>query len=66
LVKKSKKQMVVGYENIELSPWSGPPYNYSVKVNGKFKRMMGFDEEHIRNQLAPRKPKIIKRIKDDQ
>lgn len=66
MVKKSKKQMVVGYENIKLTPYVGPPYNYSVKVNGKFKRMMGFDEGHIRNQLAPRKPKLIKRIKDDQ
>jgi hypothetical protein len=66
LVKKSKKQMVVGYENIKLTPYVGPPYNYSVKVNGKFKRMTGFDEEHIRNQLAPIKPKSIKRTKDDQ
>ena len=59
-----KKQMITGYENIKLTQWDGPPYSYSVKVNGKLKRMMGFDEEHIRAQLYPRKPKMIKKLKD--
>jgi len=57
--------MVTGYENMKLNQYDGPPYSFSVKVNGKFKRMMGFDEEHIRAQLYPRKPKMIRRVKDD-
>ena len=56
--------MITGYENIRLTPWDGPPYSYSVKVNGKLKRMSGFDEDHIRAQLWPRKPKMIKKVKD--
>ena len=60
-----KKDMITGYENIKLKQWDGPPYSYSVKVNGKLKRMSGFDEEHIRAQLYPRKPKMIRRVKDD-
>jgi len=62
-VKKSKV-IAVGYENIRLEPWNGPPYIYSVKVNGKIKRMSGFDEEHIKNQLYPKKATIIRKIKD--
>lgn len=57
--------MITGYENLKLTQWDGPPYSYSVKVNGKLKRMQGFDEEHIRAQLYPRKPKMIRKIKDD-
>lgn len=57
--------MITGYENMKLTQFDGPPYSFSVKVNGKFKRMMGFDEEHIRAQLYPRKPKMIRRVKDD-
>jgi len=56
--------IAVGYENIRLEPWNGPPYIYSVKVNGKIKRMSGFDEEHIKNQLYPKKATIIRKIKD--
>jgi len=63
LVKKSKV-IAVGYENIRLEPWNGPPYIYSVKVNGKIKRMSGFDEEHIKNQLYPKKATMIRKIKD--
>jgi|TARA_B100001094_G_scaffold103974_1_gene100307 hypothetical protein len=62
-VKKSKV-IAVGYENIRLEPWNGPPYIYSVKVNGKIKRMSGFDEEHIKNQLYPKKATMIRKIKD--
>ena len=60
-----KKQMITGYENIKLTQWNGPPYSYSVKVNGTLKRMQGFDEDHIKEQLWPRKPKMIKKLKDD-
>ena len=34
------------------------------KVNGKLKRMSGFDEEHIKNQLWPRKATMIRKVKD--
>lgn len=61
---KKSKVIAVGYENIRLEPWNGPPYIYSVKVNGKIKRMSGFDEEHIKNQLYPKKATIIRKIKD--
>lgn len=65
-VQVSKKKVIaVGYENIKLSSWDGPPYSYSVKVNGKLKRMSGFDEEHIRTQLFPRKATMIRKVKDD-
>ena len=57
--------IAVGYENIRLEPWNGPPYIYSVKVNGKIKRMSGFDEEHIKNQLYPKKATMIRKVKDD-
>ena len=50
---------------IQQKQWDGPPYSYSVKVNGKLKRMSGFDEEHIRNQLWPRKATMIRKVKDD-
>ncbi len=61
---KKSKVIAVGYENIRLEPWNGPPYIYSVKVNGKIKRMSGFDEEHIKNQLYPKKATMIRKIKD--
>ena len=35
-----------------------------LKVNGKLKRMSGFDEEHIKNQLYPRKATMIRKVKD--
>ena len=61
---KKSKVIAVGYENIRLEPWNGPPYIYSVKVNGKIKRMSRFDEEHIKNQLYPKKATMIRKIKD--
>lgn len=51
----------IGYENINLKGWDGPPYSYSVTINGKKKVMSGFDEQHIRDQIHPRKAtRIIK------
>ena len=42
-----------------------PPYSYKVWVGKKqTKMMMGFDEQHIRDQLGPIKPTMIKRIKE--
>jgi hypothetical protein len=55
----SKKLGYTGYEYIDLSPWNGPPYSYSVKINGKMRKMMGFDEQHILDQLHPIKPQKI-------
>jgi hypothetical protein len=49
---------------MDLDPYDGPPYSWKVLVNGKWIKMSGFDEEHIGNQLAPRKAKKIKRIKE--
>ena len=51
-------------EKWTFTQWDGPPYSYSVKVNGKLKRMQGFDEEHIKNQLYPRKATMIRKVKD--
>ena len=56
--------MITGYEHIDLKQWNGPTYSLSVKVNGTLKRMQGFYEYHIRAQLWPRKPKMIKKVKD--
>jgi hypothetical protein len=33
-------------------------------MNGKWKKMSGFDEEHIQNQLYPKKAKKVKKIKE--
>ena len=35
---------------VSLKPYTGPPYLWKVLVNGKWKKMSGFDEEHIQNQ----------------
>ena len=51
-------------EKWTFTQWDGPPYSFSVKVNGKLKRMSGFDEEHIKNQLWPRKATMIRKVKD--
>jgi hypothetical protein len=45
----------------DVKMWAGPPYSYTVLMNGKWIEMSGFDEEHIRNQLHPKKAKKIKR-----
>jgi len=51
--------------DINLKPYDGPPYSYSVTINGKIKRMSGFDEQHIRDQLHPQKATRIVKLKDD-
>ena len=50
---KRKRKLKVSKKEDEwkFTKWDGPPYSYSVKVNGKIKRMSGFDMEHIQNQL---------------
>ena len=59
--KVSKKE-----DEWKFSKWDGPPYSYSVKVNGKIKLMSGFDVEHIQNQLKPRKDTMIRKVKDEE
>jgi len=51
--------------DINLTPYDGPPYTYSVTVKGETKRMIGFDEQHIQDQLHPRKATRIIKLKDD-
>jgi len=63
-VPRKNKVIAVGYENINLKGYDGPPYSYSVKVNGKLKQMSGFDEEHIKNQLYPKTATMIRTMKD--
>ena len=49
--------------NMNLKPYTGPPYSWRVLVDGKWRKMSGFDEEHIQNQLAPKKAKkILKKL----
>ena len=50
--------------NMNLKPYTGPPYSWRVLVDGKWRKMSGFDEEHIQNQLAPKKAKKILKIND--
>ena len=59
-----KKDVITGYENMKIGSYNGPPYSFSVKVNGKIKRLKGFDEEHIQNQLWPRKATMIRKVND--
>jgi hypothetical protein len=47
-----------------LKTYNGPPYLWRVYVNGSWRKMSGFDEEHIQNQLGTRKAKTIKRINE--
>ena len=58
------KEKPFGYENINLKGWDGPPYSYFVLVDGKKQTMSGFDEQHIKDQLHPKKAKKITKIKD--
>jgi len=51
-------------QKMNLKPYKGPPYLWRVYVNGKWKRMSGFDKEHIQNQLYPKKAKSIKKVKE--
>ena len=65
---KRKRKLKVSKKEDEwkFTKWDGPPYSYSVKVNGKIKRMSGFDVEHIQNQLNPRKATMIRKVKDEE
>ena len=65
---KRKRKLKVSKKEDEwkFTNWDGPPYSYSVKVNGKIKRMSGFDVEHIQNQLYPRKATMIRKVKDEE
>lgn len=47
-------------------PYVGPPYLYSVKIKGVkgARRMQGFDEQHIQEQVKPRKVTYCKKLKD--
>ena len=60
----NRKIKHMNFENVKIGLYDGPPYSFSVKVNGKLKRMSGFDEEHIKNQLYPRKATMITKVKD--
>ena len=44
--------------------WIGPPYFYKVLMNDNWIKMSGFNEKHIRNQLRPKKPKKVLKIRD--
>ena len=55
---------IEGYENADLTSWNGPPYSYSVKIKNKTIRMMGFNEQHIKDQLHPKTATRITKIKD--
>lgn len=59
----SVKSKYNGDEKIDLSPWDGPPYSYSVRINGKERKMMGFDDQHILDQLHPLKASRITKLK---
>ena len=61
--KKVKKRLSNEHWS-RLKTYKGPPYSYKVRVNGVDRIMSGFDEEHISNQLHPRKLTLIKRLKD--
>ena len=64
-MKKKRKFKIRPQREIwKFTQYDGPPYSYSVKVNGKLKRMQGFDEEHIKNQLWPRRATMIRKVKD--
>ena len=60
----NRKIKHMNFENGKIGLYDGPPYSFSVKVNGKLKRMSGFYEEHIKNQLYPRKATMIRKVKD--
>ena len=47
-----------------LKLYDGPPYQFRVRVNGKYRIMSGFDEEHIKEQLKPLEAKSIKQMKE--
>ncbi len=45
-----------------IKKYTGPPYLWKVLVKDEWIQMQGFDEEHIQNQLYPKKATKIKRI----
>ena len=49
------------YFNLKFK-YDGPPYSYQVTVNNKIIKMMGFDAQHIKDQLAPKKAQKIKKV----
>jgi hypothetical protein len=49
---------------MNLKPYKGPPYLWKVLVDGKWKKMSGFDEEHIQDILGKKKAKKIVKIKE--
>tara|TARA_B100000989_G_scaffold289427_1_gene261269 strand:+ start:13779 stop:13958 length:180 start_codon:yes stop_codon:yes gene_type:complete len=53
-------------KRFNLKTYDGPPYIYKVRVKGKneIKRMIGFDEEHIKEQLKPKKLTYCKKVKE--
>lgn len=55
----------VNYKKLKIGQYDGPPYSYSVIINGNKKTMSGFDEEHIKAQIFPRKATRIIKLKDD-
>ena len=63
--RKRKLKLSKKKEEWTFTKWDGPPYSYSVKVNGTLKRMSGFVVEHIQNQLYPRKATMIRKVKDE-
>ena len=60
-----KKNNTINYSNSFIKTYTGPPYSYSVIISGKKKTMSGFNEEHIREQIFPRKATRIIKLKDD-
>lgn len=63
LAESMNKEKPFGYENINLKGWNGPPYLYDVTIKGKIKKMSGFSEQHIQDQLFPKKADKILKIK---
>ena len=55
------------YRGVKIENWQGPPYWFQVWVRGEKapRKMSGFDAEHIRDQLRPKKAKKIQKLKDD-
>ena len=47
-----------------LKTYNGPPYLFRVLVDGQWKKMSGFDEEHIQNQLGKKQAKKVLKIKE--
>ena len=54
----------VNYKKLKIGQYDGPPYSYSVTIRGKKKTMSGFDEEHIKAQIFPRKATKIVKLKE--